>query len=85
MRSKVAAAMERAEALEAQLESQEAEHVKQHAAVTSRCTGLEEQLKKAEKAAEDVTAQCHAAEAKAERYSVQKPERQSGMRCSLCI
>lgn len=67
VRSKVAAAMERAEALEAQLETLAAGHAKQLAAVHERCLTLEERLMQAQKAAEDLAAQCSAAELKAER------------------
>ncbi len=67
VQSKIAAAMERSEALEAQLESMAASHAKQLAALTDRCSTLEDYLTQAKKAADNMSALCSAAELKADR------------------
>ena len=59
--------MERAEALEAQMETLAAGHAKQIAAVNDHCLALEEKFKQAQQAAEERAAKCSAAELKAER------------------
>ncbi|CAL8461789.1 g1320 [Coccomyxa elongata] len=71
VQSKIAAAMERNEALEAQLESMAASHAKQLAALKDRCSTLEEHLTQAKKAADDMSAQCSAAELEADRAAAQ--------------
>jgi hypothetical protein len=61
--------MERAETLEAQLESAGKEHSRQILAAHNRCSDLENQLKDAVAATVTLQAQKEAAEAKADRYT----------------
>ncbi|EIE25223.1 hypothetical protein COCSUDRAFT_61461 [Coccomyxa subellipsoidea C-169] len=63
--------MERAEALEAQLETLAAGHAKEMAAVNDRCSTLEGKLLQAQKAAEQMAAQSSAAESNAERIAAE--------------
>ena len=67
VQGKIAAAMEQTEALEGQLESMAASHAKQLAALRDRCSSLEEHLAQEKKAADDLAAQCSAAELRADR------------------
>ncbi len=79
VRSKVAAAMERVEALEAQLETLAAGHAKEMAAGNDRCSTLEEKLLQARKAAEQMAAQSSAAESNAERSAASLERQNAGV------